>query len=202
MPGLKDKMEDYQKVVNYSMNYILDDDVEVSFTFEKNAFPHLVGLHKLVDLPLIQKFNDPREKMVNAKYIMSKIRQGKLTEADIKQSVYFEEINERYERLTAENIFTLTYTDVVVDFNVKLLKKSKLVNTKYILFEKEDNAYRQLCIKQNNINNLYYVETFFYEKSDDYIRGQMHQKVKCIKVIAPDGTIYLEDNFIKAEEAC
>lgn len=195
MPGLKEKMEDYQKVVNYSMNYILDDDVEVSFTFEKNAFPHLVGLHKLVDIPIIQKFNDSKEKMVNAKYIIAKIRQGKLTETDIKQSIYFKDIKERYERFNSENIFTLTYTDVIVDFDVKLLKRSKLVNTRYILFEKENDAYRQLCIKQNKNNNLYYAESFFYEKSDDYIKGQIHQKIKSMKVIAPNGMVYLEDKF-------
>lgn len=195
MPGLKEKLEDYFNIVNYSMQYELASGTLLGFTFEKTAFPHLSGIHKLIDIPLIQKYNDPRETMVSAKYLMAKIRQGKLTEADIRASKYFADIKERYERLTAENLLSMTYTDVVIDFDVTKLKASKLVNTKYILFEKEQDAYRQLCIKQNSMNHLYYVETFFYEKSDDYIRGQLKDKVKKMKVFAPDGNVYLEDAF-------
>lgn len=195
MPGLKEKLEDYFNIVNYSMQYELASGTLLGFTFEKTAFPHLSGIHKLIDIPLIQKYNDPRETMVSAKYLLAKIRQGKLTEADIYASKYFSDIKERYERLTAENLLSMIYTDVIVDFDVTKLKASKLVNTKYILYEKEQDAYRQLCIKQNSINHLYYVETFFYEKSDDYIRGQLKDKVKKMKVFTPDGCVYLEDAF-------
>lgn len=195
MPGLKEKLEDYFNIVNYSMQYELASGTLLGFTFEKTAFPHLSGIHKLIDIPLIQKYNNPRETMVSAKYLLAKIRQGKLTEADIYASKYFSDIKERYERLTAENLLSMTYTDVIVDFDVTKLKASKLVNTKYILYEKEQDAYRQLCIKQNSMNHLYYVETFFYEKSDDYIRGQLKDKVKKMKVFAPGGNVYLEDAF-------
>jgi len=195
MPGLKEKMEDYFKIAKYSMQYELASGTQLGFTFEKTAFPHLSGIHKLIDIPLIQKYNDPTEMMVSAKYLLAKIRQGKLTETDIRASKYFADIEERYERLTSDNLLSMTYTDVIIEFDVTMLKASKLVNTKYILFEKEQNAYRQLCIKQNPMDQLYYVETFFYEKSDDYIRGQMQDKIKKIKVLAPDGTVYLEDTF-------
>lgn len=195
MPGLKKKMEDYFKIAKYSMQYELANGVQLKFTFEKTAFPHLTGIHKLIDIPMIQKYNDSQNLMVNAKYLLTKIRQGKLTEADIRASKHFSTIEDRYERITAENLLSMTYTDVVIDFDVTLLNASKLVNTKYILFEKEKKAYRQLCIKQNKIDQLYYVETFFYEQSDDYIRGQSRDKVVHMKIIAPDGSIFLEDSF-------
>jgi len=195
MPGLKEKMEDYFKIAKYSMQYELASGTQLGFTFEKTAFLHLTGIHKLADIPLIQRYNDPQDMMVSAKYLLSKIRQGKLTEADIFASKYFMDIKERYGRLTSENLLSMIYTDVVIDFDVTLLKASKLVSTKYILFEKEQNAYRQLCIKQNSMDQRYYVETFFYEKSDDYIKGQLRDKVVRMKVIAPDGSIYLEDSF-------
>lgn len=112
LPGLKEKMEDYFEIVKYSMLYELESGIKLEFTFEKTAFPHLAGIHKLIDIPLIRKYNDPRETMVSAKYLLSKIRQGK-----------------------------------------------------------------------------------FYEKSDDYIKGQLQDKVKKLKVLTPDGSIYLEDTF-------
>ena len=195
MPQLKEKVEDYYRIANYMVCYKLACGDEVRFRFEKNAFPHLVGIHKLIDIPLIQRYNDSRDKMVNAKYLLSKIKQGKLLEADLRSSKYFADIEDRYSRLTAMNLLSMTYTDVVVDFDVNLLRASKLVNTKYILFEKEAGAYRQLCIKHNNQEKMHYVESFFYEKSDDYIKGQRVDKILSMKVIAPDGSIYLEDSF-------
>lgn len=196
MPGLKRKMEDYFKIVKYSLQYELASGILLGFTFEKTAFPHLAGIHKLTDIPLIRKYNDPNEKMVSAKYLLSKIKQGKLTEADIRASKHFSDIEERYERLTSDNLLSMTYTDVIIDFDVTLLKASKLIDTKYILFEKEENAYRQLCIKQNDFDKRYYVETFFYEKSDDYIRGQLQDRVKKMRILAPDGSVCVEDAFL------
>lgn len=196
MSGLKEKVVDYYKISNYMVCYKLMSGLEVSFRFEKVAFPHLIGLHKLVDIPLIQRYNDDQERMVSAKYLLAKIRQGKLLETDLRSSRYFSEIEERYNKFNAANLLSVSYSDVVVDFDVTRLKASKLVNTKYILFERESDAYRQLCIKQNAYDKKYYVESFFYEKSDDYIKGQRLEKVVQMKVVEPDGKIYLEDAFV------
>ena len=154
----------------------------------------MLGLHKLKDIPLIQKFNNPLDKMVSANYLIGKIKKGDLTEKDIQKSVYYNQIQKRYIRFDTENLFGLTYTDVIVDFDVNKLANSKLTNTKYILYEAEQEGYKQLCIAGKG-SNEYYAETFFFEPSDDYIRNQKTVKVKRVQIIAPDGTIYLEDEF-------
>lgn len=85
----------------------------------------MVGLHKLKDIPLIRRFNDPKEKMVSAKYIVSKIRQGKITEKELRQSKYFSDIQERYERFTSSNILSLSYA---------LKKIREIINVMWNLF--------------------------------------------------------------------
>ena len=52
MPGLKEKLEDYFNIVNYSMQYELASGTLLGFTFEITAFPHLSGIHKLIDITL------------------------------------------------------------------------------------------------------------------------------------------------------
>lgn len=118
----------------------------------------MIGLHKLKDIPLIGRFNNPHDTTVSTKYLMAKIKKEELTERDIKASCYYLKIAERYQQFTADNLLCMTYTDVVVDFDVTLLKKSRLVNTKYILYEEKDNAYKQLCIAPDS--TIYLEDTF------------------------------------------
>lgn len=195
MSELKSKLEDYIKVTDLKMSYEFERGRCLEFSFQKEAFPHLIGLHKLKDIPLLARFNNPKEKMIGAKYLLGKIRQGKLTEKDICNSKYYKEIEERYQRFSFDNLMSILYTDSIVKFNVNLLKNSKLYNTKYIFYEKEKQGYRQLCIKENSVDEKYYVESFFYEKSDDYIRGQVHERINNFRIISKDGTVYLEDCF-------
>ncbi len=133
MHELRDKYLDYTKIINYTFKYEFESGNCLEYKFLKNSFPHLIGLHKLTDLPIIQRFNDKSDSMVSAKYLISKIKQEKLTEEDVKNSVHFHKIANRYHGFSSDNLFSMTYTDVIIDFDVSLLNKSHLVNTQYIL---------------------------------------------------------------------
>lgn len=194
MERLKKKLEDYLEITDYTIAYELESGTQLSFRYSKKGFPHMAGLHKLKDIPLIQRFNNPNDKMVNAKYIISKIRQGRLTENVLKQSCFFSMIEDRYNGFTAENLLSITYTDVIINFDRMLLNHSKLYNTKYILYEETEKGFHQLCIARD-ARAKYYAETFFKEQSDHYIKGQRHEKIQKVKIIHSDGTIYLQDQF-------
>ena len=75
MSELKSKLEDYIRVTDFKISYEFESGNKLAFSFQKEAFPHLLGLHKLEDIPLIRKFNNPKEKTVSAKYLIGKIRQ-------------------------------------------------------------------------------------------------------------------------------
>lgn len=185
------KFNEYKSIANYQMEYELVNGDTIKVKLRQTDFPHLIGLHKLIDIPIIRQFNDKSNVTVSAKFIISKIkREQLLTENVIKHSNYFNLISKRYEHFTKDNILSLSYTDALIDFNADLICSS--LKSKYILFEKKEQGYNHLCIAQS-IKVTKYVESFFYNSTDLYIRNQKLIKVKKIKIYDSKGNIYMED---------
>ena len=188
---LLDKFNEYKSIVNYRIEYIFEDNSVISFKLKQTDFPHLLGLHKLIDIPVIRQFNDKNNLVVGARYINSKIKkQELLTENIIRRSIYFPDIEVRFNSFSKENILTMSYTDVIVDFNASLIGSN--LNAKYILFEKKRQGYNHLCVAEDG-EGKQYAESFFYNSSDLYLRNQKTIKVKCIRIYDNFGDLYLED---------
>ncbi|MFW5668935.1 MAG: PBECR4 domain-containing protein, partial [Acetivibrio ethanolgignens] len=117
MDDLVKKYNDYIRLKNCRVEYVLSNGAIIDFTYKEENFVHLLGLHKLADIQLIQLFNDKNNKKVQTKYIISRIKKGKFTDAMIKASVFYSDIAERYENFSYETLTTLTYTDAVINFN-------------------------------------------------------------------------------------
>lgn len=172
MNQLLDKFNEYKSIVNYRMEYIFEDDSVISFKLKQTDFPHLLGLHKLIDIPIIRQFNDKNNLVIGAKYINSKIKkQELLTENIIKRSIYFPDIEVRFNSFSKENILTMSYTDAIVDFNAFLIGSN--LNAKYILFEKKNQGYNHLCIAEDG-NGKQYAESFFHVRSKTYFCNEMY----------------------------
>lgn len=188
---LLDKYNEYKSIVNYRMEYVLEDNSVINFKFKQTDFPHLLGLHKLIDIPVIRQFNDRKNLVVSAKYINSKIKkQELLTENIVKKSRYFSDIEVRFNMFSKENILTMSYTDVIVDFNASLISSN--LKAKYILFEKKEQGYNHLCVAEDGKGKKY-AESFFYHATDLYLRNQRTIKVKCMRIYDNLGVLYLED---------
>lgn len=191
MNQLLDKFNEYKSIVNYRMEYIFENDSAISFKLKQTDFPHLLGLHKLIDIPVIRQFNDKNNLVIGAKYINSKIKkQELLTEDIIKRSIYFPNIEIRFNCFSKENILTMAYTDVIIDFDAALIGSN--LKAKYILVEKKQQGYNHLCVAEDGIGKKY-AESFFYNATDLYIRNQRIIKVKCIRIYDNFGGLYLED---------
>lgn len=188
---LLDKLNEYKSIVNYRMEYIFEDDFAISFKLKQTDFPHLLGLHKLIDIPVIRQFNDKNNLVIGAKYINSKIKkQELLTENSIKRSIYFPDIEVRFNSFSKENILTMSYTDAIVDFDASLIGSN--LKAKYILFEKKQQGYNHLCIAEDR-NGKMYAESFFHSRTDLYLHKQKTIRVKLIRIYDNFGTLYLED---------
>lgn len=191
MNQLLDKLNEYKSIVNYRMEYIFEDDSVISFKLKQTDFPHLLGLHKLIDIPVIRQFNDKNNLVIGAKYINSKIKkQELLTENSIKKSIYFPDIEVRFNSFSKENILTMSYTDAIVDFDASLIGSN--LKAKYILFEKKQQGYNHLCIAEDR-NGKMYAESFFHSRTDLYLHKQKTIRVKLIRIYDNFGTLYLED---------
>ena len=100
MDGLLQKYNDYKRLKNCRAEYVLSNEMMIDFTYKEDNFIHLLGLHKLKDIQIIQMFNDKDNKKVQTRYIISRIKKSRFTDAMVKSSVFYEEIAERYESFT------------------------------------------------------------------------------------------------------
>lgn len=194
MNNLLQKYNEYKDITNFRIKYSLANGDVIDFKLKQTDFPHLIGLHKLIDIPIIGQFNDISNTTVSAKFLISKIKkESQLTEKIIKNSVYFPSIEKRYENFSKENILTLTYTDAVVNFNASLIG-SKLLGD-YILFEnRQSQGYNYLSVAKD-AKQKRYAESFFYNPTDIYIRNQTIEKVIKVEIYDKKGNLYLEEIF-------
>lgn len=194
MDDLLQKYNDYIRLKNCRAEYLLSNGTTIEFTYKEENFVHLLGLHKLVDIQLIQLFNDKNNKKVRAKYIISRIKKSKFTDAMIKASAFYTDIAERYENFSYENLTTLTYTDAVINFNPSLIKSK--IKSDYLLFEEKANKeYNHLGIALDTLTGNRYIETFFHQPTDMYISGQTVVKIKSFTLSSPDNKIIVTDSF-------
>ncbi|MBR5798880.1 MAG: hypothetical protein IKY23_02345 [Lachnospiraceae bacterium] len=194
MNGLLLKFLEFKEISHFRIKYTLANGDVLDFKLKQTDFPHLIGLHKLVDIPLIGHFNDVSNTTVSAKFLISKIKkESQLTEKIIKKSIYFPSIEQRYYNFSRENLLTLTYTDAIVNFNA-LLIGSKLRGD-YILFEKQKTqGYNYLSVAMD-AQQKRYAESFFYHSTDLYLRNQNIVKVCKVEIFDKEGNLYLEDTL-------
>lgn len=189
--ALLDKYKDFLLVSEYNMCYEFEDGSRLEYKFEKKSFPHLIGLQKLIDIPIINEFNNSKNRKISAGFLIFRIKKERfLTDTIIQASSYFPEIQDRYDNFTRDNLLTVSYTDVIIDFNPILVGSS--LKSKYILYEKTYSGYNYLCIAES-LKGDAYAETFFHNPTDRYIRNQHILKVKKVRIIDKQGNFYLED---------
>lgn len=194
MDDLLQKYNDYIRLKNCRVEYLLTNGMVIDFTYREENFIHLLGLHKLTDIRLIQLFNDKSNKKVQTKYIISRIKKNKFTDAMVRASVFFPDIKSRYENFSYNNLTTLTYTDAVINFNPTLIKSK--IQSDYLLFEKNaNNEYNHLGIAQDSNTKNRYIETFFHQTTDMYISGQIIVPVKSFTLYTPENQIIVTDSF-------
>lgn len=191
---LLQKYNDYIRLKNCKAEYLLANGMTISFVYKEENFIHMLGLHKLTDIQLIQLFNDKNNKKVKTKYVISRIKKEKFTDAMVKSSPSYFKIKSRYESFSYDNLTTLTYTDAVINFDSSRIGSS--LKSDYLLFEhKNNNEYNHLGIAKDRRTQTRYIETFFHQPSDMYIKNQTIVKVDSFTLSAPDGQIIVTDSF-------
>ena len=195
MDILQAKFEEYKSIVNYKIAYEFQNGNRMEFCLKQTDFPHLIGLHKLRDIPIIGKFNDPLDKTVSAKYLISKIKKGILITDDvIRKSNFFNDIEMRYNSFCKDRLLTMSYTDAIINFDASQIGST--LKAKYILFESCAKGYNHLCIAED-LNLNFYAESYFCSTDDRYLQNQQIVKVKQVEIYDDKGELYLQDKFIK-----
>lgn len=66
MDNLLQKYNDYIRLKNCRAEYLLQNGITIDFIYKEETFIHLLDLHKLSDIQLIQLFNDKSNKVVKS----------------------------------------------------------------------------------------------------------------------------------------
>jgi hypothetical protein len=194
MNALLEKYNEYIRLKDCRAEYHLSNKTTIAFTYKEENFIHLLGLHKLTDIQIIQLFNDRNNKKVQTRYIISRIKKNKFTDSMVKASIFYSDIADRYENFSYENLTTLTYTDAVINFNPALINSK--IKSDYLLFEEKPNhEYNHLGIAFDTATQNRYIETFFHQANDMYIHSQQIVKVESFALYSPDNQIIVEDSF-------
>ena len=194
MEKLLEKLNDYQRLIGCKLVYTLQNGQIIEVCFKEDNFLHLLGLHKLKDIRVIQQWLNRSNHKVNNKDVIRFIKSGILTDTMIKKSIFYKDIKDRYDSFSYESLSTLTYTDVIINFNPKLVN-SKLLSD-YILFEKDaNNEYNHMAIAYDNVTSKRYLESFFHEPNNKYIVGQIIVKIIKYQLFDKNGSILFEDIF-------
>ena len=102
MNQLLQKFNDYKSIVNYKIRYEFEDGNNIEFVPKQTDFPHLIGLHKLIDIPIIRQFNDKNNQIAASKKELEEVQQKlKDYEKQIKDTE--DEINRLEEEIQKNN---------------------------------------------------------------------------------------------------
>lgn len=181
-------IDDYERLVKTEVKIPLDDCMIINFKFQSNHLPHLLGLNKLVDIPILLDYSNKKK---SALEIYNGIRYGSIDAEEFKTSNYYQEIyDNKLKYFSSDRIMSLIKSTEIIKFNANEIKnfETKLDKVDYLFFElisETDRGYAHFGIAFTNENNKNHPNTFFVRKDDDYINGQTN-------FVYPN-SIYLKD---------
>lgn len=173
---IQDCAEIYKTLLRKKYILHLENDLTLELVFAQENFKHLIGFHKLEDMPQI--FSNSSKKI----YRQALKNKNNLNNT-VRKSSYYKDISNRV--LYFHLIPSILNSKIIVDFDPNKMPidyKSKLQNTDYILYKRiEASKIAHLTIISDK--EYYKPETFFIENSSIYLSDQTLYDIIDIEVI-------------------
>lgn len=196
MDKLEAAMSDYESFINKKYIYELSDKKNIDVTFKLENFPHVLGLHKIVDIKDLEKLNrNPidGQKSISGKQVYKKLRNKEITSNMIFNSPHYTKIENRFNYFHKTK--DLLFEKVIYDFD-----KSKVPSTikgDLVLYTVKGGWYLQLFLVK--CKQGYYVPmTFIVEDDDKYINEQTDHNIDKLSIIEK-GKEILEYDYTKID---
>lgn len=176
MDKLYKSFQEYQNLLDKEFHYKFKySKYKLKLQFKPENLPHLLGLHKLKDIDILNKFN---KKEISANIICKKIENKELTSKIIEKSVFYHKIKDRI-------IYFRELNNLMIKNNFLRFRKNKtedgtLMKAEFIVYSLKNGKYIHLFIGRNG--KTYYPETFIIDDTDYYINQQDELKIKDIRV--------------------
>lgn len=182
MDKLQERALSFKNLLHYEYKIILGrkgKTTELILDFEKNDFPHLIGLHKLTD---VLNGNIATEKL------FENCLTGKISYETISKSEFFQKLGNRFEYFNKletmldnnDIIFKCntdkmsTFSKIIADFELKNICEELIF---YLFIEKRYSSEKQYCksfIQESNIDYTYGQTkmTLLYKEKINKITGE------------------------------
>lgn len=194
MDDLLKKYSDYMRLEGCMAEYGLANGLKIQFNYEEKNFAHLIGLHKLKDIGLIQFWLDRTNRAVKTDTVLKKIKRSAFTDAMVRGSKFYPDIEKRYESFSYDSLASLTYTDAIINFDPSRIRSR--LKSDYLLFDSTTSSgHNFMGIAFDSKKGTRYIETFFHNDTNTYISGQTVVKVDEFTLYGKDGSIIVSDSF-------
>lgn len=177
----QDKLQDclsiFNALIHSRFRFTLEDGTVFELFFTPSNLPHLLGLHKLKDIPGLQGTSGGR--------IYQMLSEGELTYDTLRRSKYYDRIAPRLERFHLLPL--LFFGQVIVDFDSAKLEQTDLRKTRYIFFLRQPDGIVHLTLGEKSVQSRLqsYPETFFHDRSKRYITGQALLNITKVEITHP-----------------
>ena len=91
------------RLENCRAEYLLANGQILAVIYKEENFAHLLGLHKLIDIQVIQFWQDKSNKKVKLSNVLRQIKNSTLTDAMVKASSFYPKIQERYKSFSYDS---------------------------------------------------------------------------------------------------
>lgn len=175
---IKNIIKDYENLIKTKITIPLDDGDIIKFEFQPQDLPHLIGLHYLVDNPVLFEYS---QKRLSATDLYKGMCNGDVDTDEFEKSSYFEEMYQnRIKYFSSAMILDIISARQIVKFDPKKIKvfTTKLDRLDYMfwkLIKDESNNYGYFGIgfmATGNKSDRNYPNTFFFRSDNQYICNQ------------------------------
>lgn len=154
----------YKTLLNKKYIFTIEHNIRFLLEFKPDNFFHLIGLEKLTDLSILQD--------KSPKKVFKDLCNDRILHHDIQKSNHYSKIEDRVNNFyLIKSLLNFDESNkIIIDFDKsKLDFKTKLENTKYILYRRENPFIVHLTIGSKE---SLYPETYIVEKTNIYLSEQ------------------------------
>jgi hypothetical protein len=186
-----DIISDYEKLVKTQVRIPMNTGDIINFEFKPSHLPHLLGLNKLLDIPVLLDYSNKKR---SAYEIYMGIKNGDIDSEEFKKSKYYPEIfKDKIAYFSSERIMNLINSTSIIKFDPSKIKdfETKLEKVDYLFYEiisATENGYVHFGIAFTTKDDINHPNTFFARENDDYIRKQ---------ISAYPYSLYIRDKYKK-----
>jgi hypothetical protein len=171
MDPLQAKALEYEELLPFDHLFSLQDGRKVLLVFRESNFPHLLGLHKLTDIPMIRLMGSRSRQSISPQALYKIILKGNFGMDNIVRSAFFQSVSSRIDAFGTESLEAMLYKLSVVDFDPNRII-TDMLKARFLFVRQNGDHWEHLAIGRDIDKDSYFPLSFFVDVRDYYFFNQ------------------------------